>query len=31
MTHPAYPQGYSVGYLINGDVKDYTDPSLRYL
>lgn len=31
MTHAAYPQGYSVGYLINGGVKDYTDPSLRYL
>jgi len=31
MTHAAYPQGYSVGYLINDDVKDYTDPSLRYL
>ena len=31
MTHAAYPRGYSVGYLINDSVKDYEDPSLKYL
>ncbi len=30
MTHVAYPRGYSRGFLINDDVKDYKDPTLKY-
>lgn len=26
----AYPHGYNIGFLINGEIEDYNDPTLKY-